>query len=281
VVPFAVHDGREWVKAWPEPGEGLQTDGMLENVRSYWRERRQRPPQEWRLAGAAPGTRPLRVLEAVAFDDHCLRQIGFLTTHRESGSRPDAHFRRMVVSGPASVFQPSNIARNAAARQKWAGLVEAARNAFISSETSAVKDWAEGSGRRFPLTATALAARPIRFTAMYVHEEGRARTLYFEGERNYGAPLHRPDARCHGRTRVNGWITAGPDTRPVTSGVSAAVDDCDEKTSARLLPLGITTINGRTYWLVSEHYYEGESRFVIEAGRDGVRRVLEAPGGGC
>lgn len=256
IVPFAVHDGSAWTQAWPEPSEELQTDGMLENVRSFWKKRGMQAPTQWTLPGNRLPARRLEVIAHVAFDDHCLRQIGLLTSYQDP-SLGDRHARRLVFNGAADVRMTANIVQSASAQAPWRDLIDAARGAFPAPERAG-----------------------FRFRTLYAHRAGGTRVLYFEAVRMHGVADKR-DPRCEQRTIVNGWVVADGASTPSLSDVKSFAEDCDEKRAPRLHPLGVATIDGRTVWLAAEHYYESEAYFVIDVGKGGVRRILEVQGPGC
>ena len=60
-----------------------------------------------------------------------------------------------------------------------------------------------------------------------------------------------------------------------------ASTDCDLKESGVNRPFAILHLSGKSFAIVEEDSYEGESYTIVEIRRNSVRRLLETYGGSC
>ena len=105
--------------------------------------------------------------------------------------------------------------------------------------------------------------------------------FYFEASKEYPKPPDANDVGCNNISLVGGWASRDAQGNLALLDSQFNPTDCDWKEGGRVLPFVILQLDGKTFAIVEEPSYEGESYTILEIKNDGVRRVLETYAGSC
>jgi hypothetical protein len=245
MVPLAVFESGKWLDAWPDPGDRIALDRMIEATPSYWRDRRRQIPQVWHVTDH-PSHKPvpIRVLTRVIFEEHCETQVGVLTDLRHTDN--DAHDRKLTMSWPGTVEWPVDALAAGVNRAPWLPLMTAATRS--------------------------LSPRKAVITTAQGFLEGNHRILYYEAEKAPGDGV---------TFRASGWVVAAGESAPrlFESRVADAVAGFEGYASMK--PIGIIRVRGASLWVVHEHYYEGDGVSLVTIDGSGFHRAFTKRLGGC
>jgi hypothetical protein len=129
-----------------------------------------------------------------------------------------------------------------------------------------------------------LATVHLAVTSLHRVGAGGDRSLYaFEARRTYAAQQGSFPDECDQVTIMTGWLAGNvSDALTVIPGASAVeLTNCDRKGVAVVEPLGAAVVDGRTFVVVVNHGYEGESYSIQDVSPAEVRETIIVHGGGC
>jgi hypothetical protein len=105
--------------------------------------------------------------------------------------------------------------------------------------------------------------------------------FYFEVSKEYPRPPEANDAGCDNISSVGGWVAREVNGKLTLLDAQYFPTDCDVKDLGLSLPFAVLELDGKTFAIVEEDSYEGESYVVLEIRRRSVRRILETYAGSC
>jgi len=229
--------------------ESATTPGMPADVRSYCQ-------SAWMLQSALPAT-PVGETQMAA------RILGVA-------------FSRDVDVVPAAVLTP-NEAEHAAA-------LAAIETGFDAAEAAEIARRDADGNYDDRTVGRDEAKAPLAITSLHRVGGDASVSLYlFEARRTYDAPPGSGPADCDQATIMTGWLaenaagelTLIPDTPDVS------MTNCDRKGAAVVEPLGAVLADGRTFVIVVNHGYEGESYSIHDVAPAETREAVTVYGGGC
>jgi hypothetical protein len=105
--------------------------------------------------------------------------------------------------------------------------------------------------------------------------------FYFEVSKEYPKPPDANDAACNNISMFEGWALRDPYGTVALLDSQFSPTDCDMVVSGRSVPFALLQLDGKTFAVIEEDSYEGESYIILEIRKDSVHRVLETYAGSC
>jgi hypothetical protein len=124
---------------------------------------------------------------------------------------------------------------------------------------------------------------PLSMSRLYrARRPGERRVIfYFEVSKEYPKPKEAHDTGCNNISLLGGWVRREMNGKLTLLETQYSPTDCDMKEAGLALPFAMLKLDGKTFAIVEEDSYEGESYVVLEIQRRKVRRVLETYAGSC
>jgi hypothetical protein len=242
-----------------------------------------KPSSEWYLWLPSGELTTIKTSNAVQVCSHCQQVWGLLSDYPNT-KLPE---KNACVRNVGAVLNKKKQARameeitNSSAdwKQMLTFLVpefERAERAGISRMVS------QQYGAQLP-PARDRARIPLSILNLYrtqLANDGR-RLFYFEASKEYAKPRESNDAGCNNISLLGGWVIRNAQGELTLLDSQYSPTDCDMKEGGLTLPFAILQLNGKTFAIVEEDSYEGESYIILEIRRNRVRRVLETFAGSC
>lgn len=278
VSPFAVFDGKEWAQPWPTDLRYLDLPISLEAVpRKWWG--KASPPEDmsvW-VAGAKRGT--LRVERPTTLRVMCSSRFTLRSNYRPSEPPPPPMEQPypkdgLVVSGN-QVIHAIEIVPHTSADWVPAALsllepFELAERRALSAFTRWKHPIPRAERRKVPLELEALYKAPMDAPGWVAY--------YFEAVKRYAPGPG--DGGCGLVTAVTGWMAVAPDGKRSTQS-NARVTYCDREDDIYMLPLGLITTGGSTYWVYQLSGYVREGYAVVRPTPKLIEPKIQYPAGSC
>jgi len=116
------------------------------------------------------------------------------------------------------------------------------------------------------------AKSPVSIINLYRVQLGNAALFHFAASKQYPG--------CY-ISLLDGWALRDALGKLVMLHSQFSPTDCDMKEGDLILPFAILQLDGKTFAIVEEDSYEGESYTILEIRKNEVRRVLETIAGSC
>lgn len=260
ISPFASYDGKRWEAPWPAGDlHSLEIPITLESVPSkWWGESGPAVEMTTWIDGASRG--PVKLSKPAVTRVMCGAQIGLASEYKSAQPAPPPVVQPfpkdgLVVTGAQRVGRIETIPPTS---PEWAAMPDALRTQFDRAEEAAIQAFTSWT---HPFKKRDRSMRPIELEAMYrapMDEPGWT-AYYIEAIRRY--PPGPDDDDCGLVTSASGWIVVAPGGKR-TARLRARVTYCDRRGVAYMLPLGLFTLRGRTYWAYQLSGY-GQEAYVI------------------
>jgi hypothetical protein len=132
-----------------------------------------------------------------------------------------------------------------------------------------------------PQARTGVRLSILNLYRVRVPDDKRTVFFYFEASKEYPKPTKANDPGCNNISLLSGWGARTPDGKLRLLASEYSATDCDMKEGNLDIPYAILRLDGKTFAIVEEDSYEGESYVVLEIRRRSIRRVLETYAGSC
>ena len=291
LVPFAAHDGKRWSASWPVPKYALEAPLRFADIPARWWGR-VAPVTTWTAWPTRGEPHAVHVSGPIVFIAHCLSNVGLRSDYLSPEPIPPLTQQHHPKDGVATTgdvtVEPVDVLDDTA--PEWAAILDQVTPAVEKAEIKAsgddprirAQDW-QRRRPQAPLKLEVLCRSKRTATGASVY--------YFESAREYpprpGAPLFpRPGQRgpvrrdCAFVIFSQGFVVSDGKTLVSASAVSTFAA-CDREAVEYGLPLGTITVGGRTHWIMHWSGYGQEHYTIVEAGENGIKRVLDVPGGAC
>jgi len=285
VVPFALFANQKWTNPWhnPQPDDQADETATIADLPKPWYQSFVKTPAEWYLLSPARGELTVRVSKNVQVCSHCQKVWGLLSDY--PNATPAGRNECVTTVGVAlNEKKPSRaMERLTSASPDWKQLLILIAPHFESAEIAALThEGASLYASQIP-SAQDRAKMPLSMQKIYrnqLTDDGQA-LFYFEASREYQKPANANDPSCEDISLFGGWALREAQGKLVLLDSQLAPTDCDRKQVGLGFPFAILTLDGKTFVIVEEDHYEGESYIVLEIGKDGVHRVLATYAGSC
>jgi len=259
VTPFAAFDGKRWETPWPGDLRDVKLPNSLDAVPGRWWGKAGAPAEMSVWAdGSQRGT--VRLERPTALRVMCDSRLALTSTYRSKEPAPLPMVQPypkdgLAISGTQPIEAIEIVPRTA---PEWSSMAMKLIELADRTETSAISslpDWKHPFARRerqkTPVEIEMLYRAPMDAAGWMVY--------YVEAIKRY--PPGPEDDGCGLVTSVKGWITSGPDFKSEDS-ISARITYCDRKDVTFMLPLGLITTRGKTYWIYQVSGY-GREVYVV------------------
>jgi hypothetical protein len=271
IVPFASYDTGRWFRRWPTPTAEREVPMTIGAV----------PPDWWGIEGPAtrwtmwtPDGQPreVRVEAPIAFDAHCMMNVGLRTDYRSMVPAPPLeqyHYPKdaVVTTGSARI-EPVTIATSKDAIWKR---VEGSVWPYVNQ--------AELALQAVPFVPSV----PVRLEVLCM-APGVAKgttAIYFEAAKRY--PPSEPGGCERPVVFSSGWLHEGADGKLLLESrtLRTTLSDCSQWNLEFRKPLGVVRVEGKPVWIVEVSWWGGERYELVEMGSLSSAIVLTARGGWC
>jgi hypothetical protein len=276
VIPFATFDGR-WNTPWPAGVRGIDLPIALADIPKRWWGDLQ-PPTE--MTAWADGVRlgTVRLERPSMMPIMCTPRIALKSDYKSKQPAPllAQPFPKdgLVTTGRPPVQALPSVERGSA---DWTAAAVTILDAFNEAEERAARtftDW------RHPFARNARQRMTIELEALYrapMDDEGWS-AYYVEAVRRY--PLEPEDEGCGLVTFTSGWVRISPKGQPLMD-LSSRISYCDRKGVSYMLPLGLMTVDGKTYWIYQKSGFDAEWYVVARPTSRAIEIHAEYAAGAC
>lgn len=277
LIPFAAFDGR-WSSPWPSAVRGLELPITLDDVPERWWGRTP-PPSE--MIAWADGNRlgAVRLEKPAAMPVMCVPRIALRSDYKSKEppapllAQPFPKDGLVTTGGPA--VQPLRAVDPQSS--DWSAAAVTILEAFNNAEERAARDF---TSWRHPYSRAARERMTIQLEALYrapMDEPGWS-AYYVEAVRRY-APAPGDDG-CGLVTFTSGWVRIGPNGKALLD-LASRITYCDRKGASYMLPLGLMTVEGKTYWIFQMSGYDREWYVIARPAPRAIEIHVDYPAGSC
>lgn len=278
VSPFAAFDGRHWTAPWPSDLSSVELPIGIAGI----------PPKWWGKSGA--------VTEMTAWVDGanrgrihldrttviplmCQSRLAVASDYRSQLPPPSSLLPPYPKDGLAVTgTQPvARIEILSAESPEWSSTQTFLAAEFDKSEHDAIgqfTDWKD------PIPRAVRRKTPVELEALYraAMDEAGWTSYYIEAVKRY--PPGPEDEGCGLVTSASGWMAVGPDGKR-NAHLDSHVTYCDRRAVTYMLPLGLLTVQGRSYWAFQLSGYGREGYVVVRPTPKRIEAYVRYPAGSC
>lgn len=285
IAPFAQYANRKWTNPWhsPQPGDQPDEPETIADLPKPWFQSFVKPSSEWYLWSPSGEPTTIKASNTVQGCSHCQQVWGLLSNY----PNPKQPEKNECVRNVGAVFSERKQARametitNSSA--DWKQMLKFLGPEFERAEKVGIsRIVSQKYSAQLPL-ARERARVPLSLLNLYrtrLGADGRL-LFYFEASKEYSKPRDANDAGCNNISLLGGWAIRNPQGKLILLDSQFSPTDCDMKEGGLALPFAMLRLDGKTFVIVEEVGYEGESYIILEIQKNRVRRVLETYAGSC
>ena len=283
IVPFARYANRTWSNPWHSPQPDAQPDEpeTIADLPKPWFESFVKPSGEWHLLMSSGDERSVRTSKSIQACSHCQQVWGLLSDYpnpKQPNKNECAHNLGIALS---ETREARAIALLTSASPDWKQLLTFLAPEFERAEKVGLSEVDQHYSAQIP-PIDERAKIPLSILNLYRSELADGKLIfYFEASKEYPKPRDANDYGCNNISLLGGWILRDGKGNLTLLASQFSLTDCDMKEGDLALPFAILHLDGKTFAVVEEDSYEGESYTIVEIQKAGVRRVLESYAGGC
>jgi hypothetical protein len=277
VLPFAAFDRGRWLAPWPSQLRHLDLPITLDDVPERWWGGGKRPAE---MTAWADGKRlgGVKLTAPVAVRIMCSPQLGVRTDYRSSEPVPPADVQPfpkagLVTSSGSPIDALPSVARTS---PEWSSFAVLLLDEFNKGEDRSIGRF---TAWRHPVSRDVRRRSPIELEALYrapMDEEGWT-AYYVEAVRRYHAGPE--DEGCGLVTFTSGWVRQGP--KGTEFDLASRITYCDRRNIGYMLPLGLMTIEQKSYWIYQSSGYGREYFVIARPTRRSIEVHVEHTAGIC
>gem|GEM_PF-1195497 len=283
VVPFARYANQKWTNPWPKSADAQADEpSTIADLPKPWYESFVKPPAEWDLSLPAGGTLTVQTSKNIQVCSHCQKVWGLLSDY--PNAKPAGRNECVRTLGIAlSKKRPApTMERLTRTSPDWQQLLKFVSPEFDRAENAGLTEASQLYYAQIP-RAEERAKIPMSMLNLYRHQltdQGEV-LFYFEVSKEYAKPPEANDAGCNNISLFDGWASRDANGYLTLLDSHFSPTDCDMKEGGRIAPFALMKLDGKTFVVVEEDGYEGESYVIFEIRKDSVHRVLETYAGSC
>jgi hypothetical protein len=285
IVPFGRYSDRNWDTPWHRraPLNQPQEVPTIADLPKAWYQSLLKPNRPW-YAPLKPGMRMiLRPSKSVQVCSHCQEVWGVVTDYPSAIPAPENEVVCNIGFALSENKQASAMEPLTVASPDYRQIAAFAAPLFNRAEAAGLKgEFVKFYAAQMPSPAQR-AKVPLSVNRVYrikVPREHRV-VFYFEVSKEYPKPPDAHDSGCNNISLFGAWASRDGSGKLNLLQQEYWPTDCDRKEVGIASPLGIIFVDGRTFAVVQEDSYEGESYVILEIRRRRVKRVLETYAGSC
>jgi len=280
IAPFARYSHKKWSNPWPNPNPG--EPNTIADLSKPWYESQIEATRSWQVLLPSTGVQTVTTSQSAQFCSHCQKVWGLLSDYRKA-KQPGPN-ECVVNIGIALSCRKQAIAMTSLTNTSlnWNRITGFAGAKFDRAEKKGLAQLIS------PLYLAQIpppekrARTPLTMTGLYQAQLSNGeQVFYFEARKSYNRPADANDAGCENISLLGGWIRKRKDGRLTLLESHFSSTDCDMKEAGLDRPFAILRLDGKSFAIVEEDGYEGESYTILEIRRSSVRRVLETYAGSC
>lgn len=285
IAPFAQYANRKWTNPWHsrQPGDQADEQDTIADLPKPWFHSFVKPSSEWYLPSATGELTTIKTSKNVQVCSHCQQVWGLLSDY----PTPRQPEKNECVRNVGAVFSEKKQARametitNSSAG--WKQMLKFLGPEFERAEKVGISRIVSQQYSAQLPSAKERARVPLSLLNLYrtqLGDDGRL-LFYFEASKEYSKPRDANDAGCNNVSLLGGWAIRNPKGKLILLDSQFSPTDCDMKEGGLALPFAVLRLDGKTFVIVEEDSYEGESYIILEIQKNHVRRVLETYAGSC
>jgi hypothetical protein len=260
VSPFAVFDGKEWTTPWPSDVRSLDLPIGIQAIPSKWWGK-PGPIAEMNAWVDGVNRGPIHVERSTVLPLMCEPRVALVSDYRSNEaapSSPEPPFPKdgLAVSGTQSIGRIEVLSSDS---PEWSPTATFLAAEFDSAENTAVEAF---TAWKHPVPRAARRKLPVELEALYrAPMDAPGWTAYYiEAVKRY--PPGPEDDGCGLITSASGWMAVGPDGKR-TAKLAAHVTYCDRRDVTYMLPLGLLTVDAKTFWAFQLSGYGREGYVIV------------------
>ena len=285
IAPFAQYANRKWTNPCHSRQPGDQTDepDTIADLPKPWFQFLVKPSSEWYLPSPSGELATIRTSSAVQVCSHCQQVWGLLSDY----PNPRQPEKNACVRNVGVVLSEKKQARAMEeitnASPDWKQMLTFLGPEFERAEKTGISQMVSHQYRAQLPPAEERARIPLSILNLcrtQLANDGRL-LFYFEASKEYPKPRESNDAGCNNISLLSGWAIRTAQGKLTLLDSQYSPTDCDMKEGGLTLPFAILLLDGKTFVIVEEDGYEGESYIILEIQKTRVRHVLETYAGSC
>jgi hypothetical protein len=287
MVPFASYDNGHWYNRWPLPSEDREVPLSLSAVPADWWGI-EGATSTWTLWTADGKARQVQATAPLAYDAHCLVNVGLRTDYRSLAPAPPLeqhHYPKDGIAVTGSVtIEPVVVSQ--ADDSMWKSLEEVLRPNINWAEANLLRGLPP-TDVRFGFNSSGVpnarqVAPKVEVLVAATGLKPDTLTVYFEATKRY-EPTDKSAARpCGAVTFASGWVHRNPAGQGfLDNNLQSRLTDCTQWNVDFGTPLGVIRIAGKPFWIMQVARWGGEAYQIVEIGDNRTTVVLTTPGGWC
>jgi len=245
VSPFAVFDGKEWTAPWPTDLRSVDLPIGMQAIPAKWWGKAG-PVSEMTAWVEGVNRGAIQLARPTVLPLMCESRIALVSDYRSNDLTPPSFeppFPKdgLAVSGTQRVERIEIVSRDS---PDWTQTATFLAPEFDRAEASAIEEF---TSWKHPVPRAARRKIAIEVEELYrapMDEPGWT-AYYVEAVKKY-APGPEDDD-CGLMTSANGWVVVSPESKR-SGKLAAQVTYCDRRDVTYMLPLGLLTANGKTFW---------------------------------
>jgi hypothetical protein len=283
IVPFARYARRRWTNPWHQRIPDAQSDEpkTIADLPRPWYRSFVKPTNKWQVI--LPTRRPsiAIALKNIQVCSHCQKVWGALTDYpnpKEPDKNECVWNLGIALNKNRQALAVSPITDRA---RDWQRMLRFMARRFDRDETTGLAHTVPEFVAQLPPPQVRTGVKLSILNLYRVRIPGKRTVFYFEASKEYPKPTKANDPGCNNISLLSGWVARNTDGRLRLLASEYSATDCDMKEGALDIPYAMLRLDGKTFAIVEEAGYEGESYVVLEIGRRSIRRVLETYAGSC
>ncbi len=260
VSPFAVFDGKEWTTPWPSDVRSLDLPIDVQAIPSKWWGK-PGPVGEMNAWVDGVNRGPIHFERSTVLPLMCEPRVALVSDYRSNeaaASSPEPPFPKdgLAVSGTQPVGRIEILSSDS---PEWASTATFLAAEFDDAENTAIEAF---TAWKHPVPRVARRKLPVDVEALYraAMDAPGWTAYYIEAVKRY--PPGPEDDGCGLITSASGWMAVGPDGKR-TAKLSAHVTYCDRRDVTYMLPLGLITVDAKTFWAFQLSGYGREGYAIV------------------
>jgi hypothetical protein len=278
VSPFTVFDGKQWTTPWPSDLRSLDLPIGMQAI----------PPKWWGKPGPISemtawvdgvNRGPIHLERSTVLPLMCEPRVALVSDYRSNDpapSLPEPPFPKdgVAVSGTQPVGR-IEILTNAA--PEWKSTATFLAEEFDSAENEAIDAF---TAWKHPVPRAARRKVPVELEALYraPMDVSGWTAYYIEAVKRYQPGPE--DDGCGLITSASGWMSMAPDGKR-SARLVAQVTYCDRRDVTYMLPLGLLTVDSKTFWAYQLSGYGREGYVIVRPTPKRVESHVKYSAGMC
>lgn len=277
ILPFASFD-RRWSTPWPSEVRGLELPISMADVPGRWWGGIEAPTEMTAWTDGARA-RSVRLDRPAMTPVMCVPRLVLRSDYKSPQPAPPLLAQPFPKDGLVTTGGPPVRALRAVERDSadWTAAAVTILDAFNEAEERAARTF---TSWRHPYSRAARQRMTIQLEALYrapMDQEGSS-AYYVEAVRRF--PPGPEDDGCGLVTFTSGWVRIGPKEKALLD-LSSRITYCDRKGAGYMLPLGLMTIDEKTYWIYQLSGYDREWYVIARPTPRAIEIHVEYPAGSC